>query len=151
MNVIQTLVLLYCSLSGLYLVAYGPSRRWRSQTKGMNPAEITAYKQEKNEVGISHGCAYQLMGLAELAQNYIIEPAYVIWAILTPIQPVGLAYTALAIFILKTATLLLTLLVRMQPSDHPTSSIYYWIGVAFWATPTLYLWFLLLAMIGLVR
>lgn len=151
MNVLQTLVLLYCALSGLFLVAYGPSRRWRSQTKGMSADEITAYKQQKNEMGMSHGCAYQLMGLAELAQNYVIEPAYVIWAILTPIQPVGLAYAALAIFVLKIAILLLTFLVRMPTSDDPTSSVYYWIGVVFWSTPTLYLWFLLFVMIGLVR
>lgn len=151
MTVFQTCVLLYCALAGSFFAAFSPARRLSERKAKMSPEEIAEYHQQKNEFGLSHGCATSLVGMWEIAHLYLIEPIYVIWAISIPIEPRGLAYGALSIIVVRTFLLLAAFVVPFPKTSETRFSWEYWIGAVVWSLPTLYLWFLLTVVIGLVR
>lgn len=151
MTVFHVCVLLYCALAGSFFAVFSPSRRWSVRKASMSPEAIKEYEQEKNELGLSHGCAVSLAGAWEIVQLYLIEPVYVIWAILVHVQPLGLAYGALAIIVVRTLLLLAAFAVPFPQTSASPSSVMYWLGVVVWSLPTLYLWFLFGVVIGLLR
>ncbi|GCE32016.1 hypothetical protein KDA_75000 [Dictyobacter alpinus] len=152
MGVFQTCLLLYSALAGSFFAAFSPSRRWSARKASMSPEAIKEYEQEKNELGLSHGCAVSLSGAWEIVHLYLVEPFYVIWAVLVHVQPLGLAYGALAIIVVRMVLLCAAFAIPFpKTSASPSSSTMYWLGVVVWSLPTLYLWFLFGVVIGLVH
>ena len=119
--------------------------------KGKNPQEIADYKAQKTGMGVSIGRLQRIVSLAELAYQYVVEPAYIVWAIFVPVHPSGLAYAALAIVLVKIVSQVAVFLASAPKAEPVVNSPFHWIGVVVWSFPTLYLWFLLIVMIGLVR
>lgn len=151
MTVFQTCLLLYCTLAGTFFAAFSPARRLSKRKATMSPEELTSYNQQKNEFGLSHSCVTSLVGMWQIAHLYLVEPLYVIWAISIPIEPRGLAYVALCIIVIRTFLLFASFVVSFPKTSNETRFSWgYWIGAVVWSLPTLYLWFLLAVVIGLV-
>ncbi|GHP00683.1 hypothetical protein KSF_107300 [Reticulibacter mediterranei] len=147
MTVWQTILLFYCALAGLFFVVHSPAQQLSERKATMSPEAYAEYLQQKNEFGLPRGCATSLVGMWEIAHLYFIEPAYVIWACAVPIEPHGLAYSALLLIVVRSLLLLAAFLVPF-PKAHATRSWTSWVIRGIWHLPTLYLWFLLIVVIG---
>ena len=147
MNVFLTFVLLAFAFHGLVLVVFSPDYFLRRELGGKPREDLNTYLRQ---VGYMKSCRIFLNILGLYVQSLIIEPGYAIWAILSHTAPLYLAYGSLAISLLNMANYFFSAAVFRKRGVYAPITWWYWVQVAVFALPTVYLWFLFARMIGLL-
>lgn len=152
MLALQAFVLLVWAFIGLSLAMFSPSRRFYMRAVGLSDDEATELLGQKDEAGLSWGCRLFPGLILEIVQLVLVEPGYTLWAIFAHMQPTWLAYGVLSLVVLHGIDELVLFAIRKRGAGvYPPLSWFSWTKEAVFSLPSLYLWFLLFAMIGLIR
>ena len=148
MSTIQTMFLMCWAALDLGLVIFNPSLRFACAVQGM-PKE--AVKKQWAQQHGAEGCNLAAGMLLELFVTLVVEPGYLLWALCAHM---GSPQIALGVGGILVANLLTTLNFQVRDrkkATYPILTTVRWLGIWFFTIPTLYPWYLLLAVIGIVH
>lgn len=152
MSTVQTWCLLFWAVVGWCLVVFSPIRKSNAEMQGLTPSEAAErIKQARaNEETPGTGCRRIAGGLLEVIQTALVEPGYLLWALLNHIGSRQIALIDLSIVVGNVVISVLVVAVSKQVR-FPKMTWWYWVKVFVFSLPSLYLWYLFLVIIGVMR
>lgn len=150
MSTLQTWFLLFWAIVGLGLVVFSPSRKINAKMSGLTPTEATLHAQQARTNGEKTiSCGWVLAWLLEIAQTVVVEPGYLLWALLNHVGTRQIALVDL-IIVLGNVFITMALWATGKRVVFPKITWFYWVKVFIFSLPTAFLWYLFLVAIGVM-